>query len=233
MALDFFSSLFGLIEEVSGVSEISKGRVTKKERQSASEIQSLIETSHTRTRQRVRNLEWSLKRLFRLALEIMMQFYIEETPRKYSKRADDGYEWYEVSANKNFVAGLINDFYDKAIAEAQETNPKGVKELQVEKEQTLVDMSQEFLDTTSVYIPIEPEIQTNTSLPMDKQALANLALRLYEIQAVDREALFEFLRLPRGEETAARIEEKEAAQAQAQQGQMAQPGMPPMPGQPQ
>lgn len=226
MALNFFNTMFGLIEEVSGVSEISKGRVTKKERQSASEIQSLIETSHTRTRQRVRNLEWTLKRVFKLVLEMMMQFYIEPNPRTYSKRVDDGYEWYQASANKKFVSSLITDYYDKAIADAKE-NQEEAQRLQLEKNETLIDFNAKYLDTTSVYIPIEPEIQTNSSLPMDKQALANLALRLFELQALDREALFEFLRLPRGEETSKRMEEKEAQAAQAQQGQQGQP--PPMP----
>jgi hypothetical protein len=224
MALNFFNTLFGLIEEVSGVSEISKGRVTKKERQSASEIQSLIETSHTRTRQRVRNLEWSLKRLFKLVLEMMMQFYIEPNPRTYSKRADDGYEWYQVSANKQFVSSMINDYYKKAIQDAEQDKEE-IARLEKEKNETLIDFNAKYLDTTSVYIPIEPEIQTNSSLPMDKQALANLALRLFEIQALDREALFEFLRLPRAEETVQRMDEKEAQAAQAQQGPP--PGAPP------
>lgn len=218
MCLDTFSSMFGLVEEVSGVSEISKGRVTKKERQSASEIQSLIETSHTRTRQRVRNLEWSLKRVFRLVLELMMQFYNEETPRTYSKRSDEGYEWYDVSSNKNFVLGMINEYYDKAIQIAkEEKDPEEAKQLAQEKQNTLEDLELRFLDSTSVYIPIEPEIQTNSSLPMDKQALANLALRLFELQGVDREGLFDFIRLPKGEQIAKRMDDKEQAMAQAQQ----------------
>ena len=215
MAIDLFSSIFGLIEEVSGVSEISKGRVTKKERQSASEIQSLIETSHTRTRQRVRNLEWSLKRLFKLCIELMMQYYIEPEPRTYSKRADDGFEWYDISANKNFVADMITQYYDNAIRIMQEENPELVPKLQQEKTFALQDFQARFLDTTSVYIPIEPEIQTNSSLPMDKQALANLGLRLFELQGIDREALFDFLRLPNGEETAKRMGKKEEAAQQA------------------
>ena len=132
MALDFFSSLFGLIEEVSGVSEISKGRVTKKERQSASEIQTLVETSHTRTRQRVRNLEWSLKRVLKLSLELMMQYYIEDKPRTYSKRSDDGFEWYDVSASKEFVRSMIREYYDKSIAIAGENNHAAAERLKKE-----------------------------------------------------------------------------------------------------
>ena len=223
MVMDTLSTMFGLIEEVSGVSVISKGRVTKKERQSASEIQSLIETSHTRTRQRVRNLEWSLKRVFRLSLELMMQFYNDEVPRDYSKRADDSYEWYKVSSNKQFVFSMIEEYYTKAIQIEKEEDPQEAQRLQQEMQETLTDLNLRFLDSTSVYIPIEPEIQTNSSLPMDKQAMANLALRLFELQGIDREGLFDFIHLPKGEQIAKRIDQKEAAMQQQQQGAAQQP----------
>ncbi len=219
-ALEMITSLFGMIEEISGVTEVTKGRVGKKERQSASEIQSLIETSYTRTRQRVRNLESFIKKIFKIVLEIMMQFYVGE-PRSYSKKVDDGYEWHEVSSSKNFVRDMIAESGQKAIDEAREDgDEKAIMEIEKSVQETLEIFDLKFVNSESVYIPIEPEIQTNSSLPIDKQSLANLALRLFELQGIDREALFEFIRLPKGEEVATRMNEKEQAAAQAQQ----QPG---------
>lgn len=225
-ALEMITSLFSMIEEISGVTEVTKGRVGKKERQSASEIQSLIETSYTRTRQRVRNLESFIKKIFKIVLCIMMQFYVGP-PRSYSRKVDDGYEWHEVSSSKNYVRDMIMESGQKAIAEAREDGDENaVMEIEESVNETLALFDAKFMDVESVYIPIEPEIQTNSSLPIDKQSLANLALRLFELQGIDREALFEFIRLPKGEEVASRMDAKEQAAAQAKAPQGAQPPMP-------
>jgi len=80
-----FTILPTIIEEVSGVTDVTKGQVGKQERQSASEIAILLESSHTRTRQRVRNLEWSLKRICYMLLRLAQQHYVEPKTISYEE----------------------------------------------------------------------------------------------------------------------------------------------------
>ena len=56
-------------------------------------------------------------------------------------------------------------------------------------------------------------LETNSSLPQDRQTLANLALRLFQMQAIDRKALLEVLQYPNAEDILGRLEEQEQAKA--------------------
>jgi len=207
--------LLALDEEVSGLTAVSKGQAVKKQRQSASEMSILIESSYTRTRQRVRNLEWSIKRLAYLALSLMQQFYSE--PRSFNYREDENINYGMVSNSPAMLKQTLepeSDDYMRAL-EYLEKNPD------------------------KVYADFEIEIQTNSTLPMDRQSLANLAMRLYEIKAIDREALFEVLNYPKGKEIAGRIAQQEQAMMAARagpqgnpQGPPGTPVTPPMPGAP-
>jgi len=60
------------------------------------------------------------------------------------------------------------------------------------------------------------------SLPYQKEKLGQQAMRLYENQAIDREALLDVLEFPEREEIIRRAEEKEQA-AQEQQAAQQQP----------
>jgi hypothetical protein len=71
------SGLSALIEEATSVTDIAKGMVAKKQRQTAHEMSTLMESAYTRIRQRVRNIEWSIKRACTLAIELMQQYYME------------------------------------------------------------------------------------------------------------------------------------------------------------
>jgi hypothetical protein len=66
----------------------------------------------------------------------------------------------------------------------------------------------------SVYADFEIEVQTNSTLPMDRQSLANLSINLFQMKAIDRTALFEMLRFPKGEEIAKRMDMAEQMAAQ-------------------
>ena len=81
----------------------------------------------------------------------------------------------------------------------------------------------EFGEEDEVYSVFDLEVQTNSTLPMDRQSLGNLILRLFEIGGVDARAVLEILRVPNHEEIVERLE----AAKQAEQGP---PGMPAMPG---
>jgi len=63
-----------------------------------------------------------------------------------------------------------------------------------------------------VYADFDLEVQTNSTLPMDRQSLANLMLRLFELKGVDAEALLEILRIPKGKEIVQRMTQQQQAE---------------------
>ena len=203
--------LMAMDEEVSGITDVSKGMAVKKQRQTASEVSVLIESSYTRTRQRVRNLEWSVKRLTYLAISLMQQFYDE--PREFNFREDNTLNFGTVSNSPEMLK--------QTLPQPEEGKPAD------ESYKKALEYIEKHPDR--IYADFEIEIQTNSTLPMDRQSLANLALRLFEMKAIDREALFEFLSLPMGKEIAARMQQQEmqmlAAKAGPQPG-ATPPGMP-------
>ncbi len=188
--------VMALDEEVSGITDVSKGMAVKKQRQTASEVSVLIESSYTRTRQRVRNLEWSIKRLAYLSISLMQQFYDE--PREFNFREDNMLNFGTVSNSP----AMLEQFAPPP----QEGQPPKSPEEDAQYQKIL-----EYLSTKpdKIYADFEIEVQTNSTLPLDRQSLANLSLRLFELKAIDREALFEFLSLPMGKEIAARMQQAE------------------------
>jgi len=168
---------------------------TKSQRQSATEISTLIESSYTRTRQRVRNFEWSVKRLLYLILCNSQQFYTE--PREFSLGRDDKIDYYTVGSSNAQVAETIGT--PKPPEEGVEPTEE---DAQVEKD--YMRFIEEFGDVDPVYAEFDLEIQTNSTLPMDKQSLANLFLRLLEMAGGNPvtgmpmwEAALSALRIPR------------------------------------
>lgn len=182
------------VEEVTGVTDVTKGTVGKKSRQSANEISILMESSYTRTRQRVRNLEWTDKRLLYLLIELMQQYYTE--PRPYHIRRDDGVEYGYVTNEKNFT---LNQMKPNIPMNQDGTPAIPQDELHPDDAQSLRDyelLLEEFLEKDEVYIDFEIQIDTNSTLPLDKQSLANLSMRLAEKDIIPKEALLEILRFP-------------------------------------
>lgn len=205
------------VEEITGVTDVTKGVVGKKSRQSASEVSILIESSYTRTRQRVRNLEWSIKRILTLILELMQQYYVE--PRPFQTKKDDQVEFGYFSNDAEFS---MNQFRpDVPDIPDEELSPEHRKE--VEDYRTLF---QEFIDKDEIHIDFELQIDTNSTLPLDKQALANLAVRLAEMKVIPEEALLEILRFPNKDRYVAMMEERRQQEMQSKQGGPPQGGPP-------
>jgi hypothetical protein len=201
-----------LDEEVSGITDVSKGMAVKKQRQTASEVSVLIESSYTRTRQRVRNLEWSIKRLTYLSISLMQQFYDE--PRDFNFREDNTLNFGTISNSPNMLKQML--------PQPGEQQP-GQPPAEDEQYQKALKYIEENPDR--IYADFEIEIQTNSTLPMDRQSLANLALRLFEMKAIDRQALFDFISLPMGKEIAERMQQMEMQMMAAKAGP--QPGAEP------
>jgi len=215
--LEFVQALPSLIEEITGVTDVSKGMVTKKQRQSASEIATLIESSYTRTRQKVRNSEWSIKRALYLVLDLMQQFYM--IPRPYKIERDGQMIFNSVGSSKESVGAMMTP--------QKKPEPGGVESVESnqEYEEEVKDFEEfirEFGDTDQVYADFDLQVQTNSTLPMDRQSLANLMLRLFEWKAVDAKALLETLRVPKSKEIVERLQKMQYAE----QGG----GQPPAPG---
>jgi len=211
---DLMAGIGQLIEEVSGVTDISKGMASKKQRQSASEVSILIESSYTRTRQRVRNLEASIKRAAYLMLELMQQYYTE--PRTFSMKRDNEIEFMPISNSPSFLQEVSKP--EPQMGEAPEDY-----EQRLTQDEDYQKIIKEFGDTDQVYASFDIEIQTNSTLPMDKQSLANLALRLGEVQVtplspIDIEAILDILRFPN--------KDKILKRKKQEQMQMPGPGQP-------
>ena len=203
------TGLLKLIEEITGVTDISKGMTTKAQRQSATEISTLIESSYTRTRQRVRNLEFSIKRMLYLVLSNMQQFYTE--PKNFSIQKDQDLSWYKVGNTPEMAKELVGP-------------PQGIPEEMGKEFQTdYLSLIKQYGKVDKIYAEFDLEIQTNSMLPMDRQSLANLFLRLLEMAAGNPatalplwEATLERLDIPKAKEIIAQMKQNFAQERQQQ-----------------
>lgn len=215
-----------IIEDMTGATDISKGRASKRDRQSASEVSILYEASHTRTRQKVRNWEHLLKRNGYLWVRLMQQFY-KDGRDFYTKDTKTGDRVYDsVSNTREFALSTI-----RPEEEMQELRRKRVEKETLSKEdaEDIEDYERlitEFKEIDPVYFDFDIEIETNSTLPMDKQSVANLAVRLFEMKAIDRQAILETVKFPRATEISDRMEAQEEEQ-KTRRGPRRPPGGPP------
>ena len=223
------------IEETSQVGDLMKGQSTKRERQSASEISVMIESSYTRVRQKVRNLEGSIKRTGTLNVELMQQFY--KNPRTVSTRSsnEDGatLSYNKVGSNRDELLASNKPPGPPELPTGSNGGQQAFDQKAQAKEQAekLFEETELFIanlgPTDSVYWKFVMEIQTNSTLPMDKQTLANLYLRLAQINItpdsiVDAKAVLAGLGVPDADSILARKQKEKQMMMKAQQRQ-AQP----------
>ena len=233
--LDLLNILPQAIEEASRVTELSKGRAAKKERQSASEVSIMIESSYTGIRQKVRNLEFSLKRVNYLHVSLMQQNYT--APRYFSSKTGDkdgpriDFGLVGNSANvfkqTNTPERVETDAGTKETDQAYDERLKGDGMYQ-ETERLLKEV---FNEDDPIYFKFKIEIQTNSTLPMDKQSLANLYLRLAEVRyspesIIDDVAVMDALQIPDKEAIINRKEEKRKEEMKAKMPPPPQSGGP-------
>jgi hypothetical protein len=72
-------------------------------------------------------------------------------------------------------------------------------------------------DVDPIFFPFNIEIETDSSLPLDKQSKATMGMKLFERKAIDVQALLEVIQWPNYEEVIKRM--KEAARNAAKQRQ--------------
>lgn len=234
-AVQEMGALKKLVEEISGVTDITKGMTSKSQRQSATEISTLIESSYTRTRQRVRNFEFSVKRVLYQMLELMQQYYTE--PRTFSVKRDSNIEYYDVANSKDFAAQTI-----KPPAPMKPGEPTQEPEYDEQVTKDYEEFISAFGEEDEIHASFDLLVETNSSLPMDKQSLANLYLRLLEMGGGNPvtalpmwKATLTQLRIPRHKDIISEMEKLFAQQSQppaqgpaGPQGPMPPEGMPGM-----
>jgi len=213
---DILNMFPNLIQVESGITDVSQGIAGKKARQSASEVSILIESSYTRTRQRIRHLEWSLKRELYLILSLAQQFYTE--PRSFSF-TDQGNNVWATVGNSPTMAGEAT----KPMRMKGESDQAYQQRMQDDQDYQQMVLYLRSGKVDKVYAAFDISIDTNSTLPMDRQTRANLMLQLAQTQVtpqsvVDREAVLDALQVGNKDEIIRRMEQseqKKAMQAQA------------------
>lgn len=229
-----FGILPNLIDSSSGITEVSKGEVAKKERQSASEIGMLMESSHTRTRQKIRNLEAAIKRIGYMFITLAQQYYTE--PRTtYTQDAEKNLHYQTISNSRAQAVETIAPMAEQPPQGANLPPQERRRQLPPEKQeeialyeqemQDLRDFLEEYGDVDQIMFEFDIVVQTNSTLPLDKQSLSNLFLRLFQKKAIDAEAVLEMLQIPGREKIIERMEKKMQAAMKAKSG-----GQPPQRG---
>ena len=221
------------MQEVNGVTEISKGTAAKKERQSASEIAILLESSHTRTRQRVRNQDLTIKRIgYMWAREMQSRWteprwinWKEDTQVKYDKFGTSRAAMIEQIADP--ILDVIKKMEEMQEAGNTDDMKRDYNAEQIEAYENYLGFIEEFKggkELDPVFFNFDIEVATDSSLPVDQQARANLAMKLFQMKAIDQKALLDILNWPERDEV---IERREQEKAQAMAAKQGRPPGPP------
>jgi hypothetical protein len=168
----------------------------KRQRQSATEVQVLAESSYTRIRQAIRNLEWSLKRAFYLVISLMQDFYTEPRTVSFSRGSEMG--WVDVGNTRGVLTESVTP--PKKENESDKEYHERVRE-----NRDYQQMLEVLGEVDRIYEDFDIEIQTNSTLPTDQQSRANLMLQLAQTQitpqsVVDDKAVLDTLRIPEADE---------------------------------
>lgn len=191
------------IDLMSGVTDVSRGMVGKNERQSASEIAMLTESSNTRTRQKVRNLEDTIEKLGYLIVSTIMQFW--DSPRKVYEVKEEGTAYMELS--NSWERALLSILPPELQEQLKEEEEGG--ELATPEAKDALKDYERFVEafgneTDPVYFDFEIAVGAMSTLPMDKQVRAQMHLRLAGLKRIANVDLYKGLGYPDPEEMAKR-----------------------------
>ena len=229
--------LLELIDIISGVTDPQRGMVGKKERQPATETAILKEAADTRVMQRSRNLEWTIKRLFKMILQLVMQY--QDEPKQMSYQEGDG-RVYSIYGNSYAQAKdmMTPQPLNESATAAQDggipqVGTNAEEQQRFQKEQADYDhflsyFTNEDGEEPKDYDPIgfdfDIEVGTDSTLPKDRQSRSNQFLKLRSLGAIDILSLLEQMQIPGAERIAKRVKEEMSGGEQQQQsgGQAAQ-----------
>ena len=216
------------VEKISSVNPTAEGVPAKKERQSASEYAGQLESTYVRVRQKVRNLEKFVKRLNWLTVSLQQQYY--DSPRyiSFKEETEEGQAggWAVISNQRDTALNYYRP--QRQINEEGKPEEQGAYEARLEADEDYNSLVQDK-DLDPIHFPFRVQIQSSSSLPKDRQSLANLFLRLAGVQITPNSpmtipALLKALQIPDGQNIAA---EKEKEKERIIKAKMAQGAAPP------
>lgn len=220
------SSFKGIIEYVLGYTDMLRGETGKSERQSAVEVSILSEASSVRIRPKIRNLEKFIKRMTYQYVCLMQQYWIGD--HWMSLENEEGQEYYNFSSSKQGMRKMLIE--DSVLQQAAELSEEELEMTLNEDEmrqyddfmrfKTWADGEDEDEDNPKgMMFPFEIVVESDSTLPLDRQSRAQLMLRLYAMKAVDREALLTALEIPNKDEIMKRMAklDKQGAKPKPQQ----------------
>jgi hypothetical protein len=204
--MEIYNLFMKATEIVSGTTDVTQGRrplgIT-----AAEAIESLQEAAHTRIRLKERNMQRSLSQLGLQVVALMLQYYRE--PRIYRIEGKDK-RW--PAYVDFFIEDAPNGGYilNKKMSKFNETENR----YQADDTYTQQKASKGMFDI---------KILSGTSMPFAKTQRSNLAMRLFEKNAIDDVELLKTLEWPDYEQVLKRLAEKANAMAQAQPQAQQQP----------
>lgn len=186
-----------MLDYVRGSGEISGGRIPANA-SSGVFLETSIEIEQTRSRLKARNAKSYLKKIGQLDLIMYLQFYTQ--PRVFRITNKDGFpehvQFYIQETPKGRVAN-VGTMTPNGLTNQQQVPVKGTPDVRIE---------------------------VGSAVPFAKAVKSDNAKNLYQMGAIDREALFNLIDLPNKDAVLKRMTEMEAQQAQAAAQQQAQKG---------
>jgi len=195
-------------DDITGSTDSSRG-VKPEGVTAASAIQALQETSQTRLRQKSRNIDSFLQDLGQLYLSRVFQFYTVPRVVRLTNNNDGAVKYFkmhietdEAGSKKVHVRDFVHNTDTNQISEQLEAK------------------------TYPVQGSFDVRVTTGSSLPFAKKEKFDIAMQLYQVQAIDQEELLKSAEYPNWEAVMARMQQKAMEQAQMQ-AQQPQGGPPP------
>lgn len=200
---NWFNGLAGTPEVTKGV---APGSVT-----AASAIESLLETSQTRIRQKMRNLDGYLVDHGQQYVQLVLQHYTASRVfRLTNKEGAEEYFRFHVEPATGDNGEYVMDDKGDPMRTAVVTKYK--KDSITGK--TVTDDTKKYL----IRGAFDVKVNTESGLPFKKADQENRLLQLFDRNIIDRRALMEKIDYPDYEKIIQRIEAAEKQQAAAQQG---------------
>ena len=205
---ELYHTLMSLADTQSGVHDVTQGRkpagIT-----AATAIETLQEAAQTRVRLKERNLLVSLIRLGRLVVSDMLQNYTE--PRIIQITGVD-----EAKGNwPDYIKFYVEQTDDGENAPMYSPVTRKI----VYDEEAGQYVEQDAQTGSPSVGDFELEVTTGSSMPYLKEQRSSQAMRLWETQAIDQQALLDVLDFPEKDQVLNRMNEEKAAAAEQQQGQ--------------
>jgi hypothetical protein len=139
----------------------------------------------------------------------MQQYYDE--PRPIYERMDEGFRYAKLGNSRAMAEEMIAP--PETVVKGRKAERGLFKRNQLEpgeweKYQDFKAFTEAYGESDPVFFPFSIQIDTNSTLPLDKQSLANLAIRLAQMKLLDPQAVLETLQFPKWQEIIERMKQE-------------------------